>query len=90
MSRTQVLPQWGVTKVAPQEKSTICHCRDGLPSVQQAGGGNAKVAKEREDLEGVLFRMGRSVRKSDNGKVIATEFDEDELYNLTKDNIEVR
>lgn len=50
----------------------------------------AKVAKEREDLEGVLFRMGRSVRKSDNGKVIATEFNEDELYNLTKDNIEVR
>ena len=33
----------------------------------------AQVAKEREDLEGVLFRMGRSVRKSDNGKVIATE-----------------
>ena len=50
----------------------------------------AKVAKEREDLEGVLFRMGRSVRKSDNGKIIATEFNEDELYNLTKDNIEVR
>ena len=50
----------------------------------------AQVAKEREDLEGVLFRMGRSVRKSDNGKVIATEFNEDELYNLTKDNIEVR
>ena len=50
----------------------------------------AQVAKEREDLEGVLFRMGRSVRKSDNGKVIATEFDEDELYNLTKDKIEVR
>lgn len=50
----------------------------------------AQVAKEREDLEGVLFRMGRSVRKSDNGKVIATEFDEDELYSLTKDKIEVR
>lgn len=50
----------------------------------------AQVAKEREDLEGVLFRMGHSVRKSDNGKVIATEFDEDELYNLTKDKIEVR
>lgn len=50
----------------------------------------AQIAKEREDLEGVLFRMGRSVRKSDNGKVIATEFNEDELYNLTKDNIEVR
>lgn len=50
----------------------------------------AKIAKEREDLDGVLFRMGRSVRKSDKGKVIATEFDEDELYNLTKDKIEVR
>lgn len=50
----------------------------------------AQIAKEREDLDGVLFRMGRSVRKSDNGKVIATEFDEDELYNLTKDKIEVR
>lgn len=49
----------------------------------------AQVAKESE-LDGVLFRMGRSVRKSDNGKVIATEFDEDELYNLTKDKIEVR
>ena len=50
----------------------------------------AQVAKEREDLEGVLFRMGRSVRKSDNGKVIATEFNEAELYSLTKENIEVR
>ena len=50
----------------------------------------SQIAKEREDLEGVLFRMGRSVRKSDKNKVIATEFDEDELYNLTKDKIEVR
>ncbi len=50
----------------------------------------AQVAKEREDLDGILFRMGRSVRKSDKGKVIATVYDEDKLYNLTKSNIEVR
>ncbi len=50
----------------------------------------AQVAKERKDLDGVLFRMGRSVRKSDKGKVIATVYDEDKLYNLTKSNIEVR
>ena len=50
----------------------------------------AQVAKEREDLDGILLRMGRSVRKSDKGKVLATEFDEDELYSLTKDKIEVR
>ncbi len=50
----------------------------------------AKVAKERQDLQGVLVRMGQSVRKSNKGKIIATVFDEDELYNLTKDRIEVR
>lgn len=50
----------------------------------------AQVAKDRTDMEGVLFRMGHSVRKSDKGKLIATVFDEDDLYNLTKMNIEVR
>lgn len=50
----------------------------------------AQVAKEREDLDGVLFRMGRSARKSDEGKVIATVYDEDELYNITKTKMEVR
>lgn len=50
----------------------------------------AQVAKDRTDMDGVLFRMGHSVRKSDNGKLIATVFDEDELYNLTKMQMEVR
>ena len=50
----------------------------------------AQVAKDRTDIEGLLFRMGHSVRKSDKGKLIATVFDEDDLYNLTKMNIEVR
>ncbi|BFL69285.1 AAA family ATPase [Moraxella osloensis] len=50
----------------------------------------SQVAKDRTDMEGVLFRMGHSVRKSDKGKLIATVFDEDDLYNLTKMNIEVR
>lgn len=50
----------------------------------------AQVAKDRTDMEGVLFRMGHSVRKSDNGKLIATVFNEDDLYNLTKMQMEVR
>jgi AAA15 family ATPase/GTPase len=50
----------------------------------------SQVAKDRTDMKGVLFRMGHSVRKSDKGKLIATVFDEDDLYNLTKMNIEVR
>ncbi len=49
----------------------------------------AEVARKSE-LDGVLFRLGRSVRKSEYGKVIATEFDEDELYNMTKMQMEVR
>ncbi len=50
----------------------------------------AQVAKEREDLDGVLFRMGRSVRKSDKGKVIATVYDEEDLHYITKAKMEVR
>ncbi|MFW2177287.1 MULTISPECIES: AAA family ATPase [unclassified Moraxella] len=50
----------------------------------------AQIAKERTDMDGVLFRMGHSVRKSDNGKLIATVFDEEKLYHLTKIQMEVR
>lgn len=50
----------------------------------------ASVAKERTDAEGVLFRVGRSVLKSDKGKVIATIFDEDKLANITQSDVEVR
>lgn len=50
----------------------------------------ANTAIARKDVEGVLFRVGRSVRKSDLGKVIATVFDEDALYNITQADVEVR
>jgi len=50
----------------------------------------ANTAIARKDVEGVLFRVGRSVRKSDRGKVIATVFDEDALYNITQADVEVR
>lgn len=49
-----------------------------------------KVAIDRKDIEGVLFRMGRSVRTSDNGRIIATVFDEAALANITQADVEVR
>jgi len=50
----------------------------------------AKAAIARKDVEGVLFRVGRSVKKSNRGQVIATVFDEDALYNITQTDVEVR
>ncbi len=50
----------------------------------------AKIALDRQDVEGVLFRVGRSVRASDKGKVIATVFDEEQLFNITQADVEVR
>ena len=50
----------------------------------------AKVAVEKQDIPGVLFRVGKSVRTSDKGRVIATVFDEDQLYNITQSDVEVR
>lgn len=49
-----------------------------------------KVARKYKDIEGVLFRMGQSVKASDRGKVIATEFNEEQLANLTQADVEVR
>ena len=49
---------------------------------------NAAIA--RQDIDGVLFRMGRSVRTSDQGRVIATVFDEAALQNITQVDVEVR
>jgi hypothetical protein len=37
-----------------------------------------------------LFRMGKSIRTSDRGRVIATVFDEAALNNITQSNMEVR
>ena len=50
----------------------------------------AKAAIARKDVEGVLFRVGRSVKESNRGQVIATVFDEDALYNITQADVEVR
>jgi hypothetical protein len=49
-----------------------------------------KVAVARKDVDGVLFRMGRSVRTSDNGRMIATVFDKVALANITQADVEVR
>ena len=50
----------------------------------------SKVANARKSTEGILFRVGTSVRTSDFGKVIATVFDEDALSNITQADVEVR
>lgn len=50
----------------------------------------AKVALERSDVEGVLFRVGKSARSSDKGKAIATVFNEERLFQITEADIEVR
>jgi AAA15 family ATPase/GTPase len=50
----------------------------------------AKAANACRDVEGVLFRVGRSVKESNRGKVIATVFDEGALYNITQTDVEVR
>lgn len=49
-----------------------------------------KTAIDRQDIEGVLFRVGKSVKDSDRGQVIATVFDEEALYNITQSDVEVR
>lgn len=50
----------------------------------------AKTAIEKKDVEGVLFRVGRSVRSKDKGRVIATVFDESQLSHITQADVEVR
>jgi predicted ATPase len=48
-----------------------------------------KVALNK-DCDGVLFRMGRSARTHDNGKIIATVFDEAALDDFTQADMEIR
>jgi AAA15 family ATPase/GTPase len=49
-----------------------------------------KVATENTRSEGVLFRMGRSIRTSDHGRIIATVFDREKLADITQADVEVR
>ncbi len=50
------------------------------------------MAYRKDHLEnpGVLFRVGCSAKPLENNKVIATEFDAEELTDLTKSDIEIR
>jgi len=50
----------------------------------------AKVAVAKQEVDGVLFRVGKSVRTSNKGRVIATVFEEEQLYNITQSDVEVR
>jgi AAA15 family ATPase/GTPase len=50
----------------------------------------ATIALEKPETEGVLFRMGKSVGKSDYGKVISTVFSGDDLSYITQSNMEIR
>jgi predicted ATPase len=48
-----------------------------------------KVAQDNPE-QGILFKLSRSRLTSDNGKVIATEYDENELGIITSTDLEVR
>ena len=50
----------------------------------------SKIANQREDMEGVLIKMGRSIRDNNKGQVISSVFDEDELAQLTQADVELR
>jgi ABC-type cobalamin/Fe3+-siderophores transport system ATPase subunit len=50
----------------------------------------ARAAHANQAAEGVLFRVGQSVRTSDHGRIIATVFDEEQLYSITQTDVEVR
>lgn len=50
----------------------------------------AEAAKANERVDGVLFHMGRSVRRSNQGQIIATVYDEQALYDMTQADLEVR
>lgn len=50
----------------------------------------AKVAVDKKDIDGILFRLGKSIRTSDKGRIIATVFEEEPLFNITQSDVEVR
>jgi ABC-type branched-subunit amino acid transport system ATPase component len=50
----------------------------------------SKVAKSQTEISAVLFRVGKSVKQSNAGQIIATSFDKEQLYNITQMDAEVR
>jgi AAA15 family ATPase/GTPase len=47
-------------------------------------------ASQNSEQNAMLFRLGRSVRKSDNGKVIAIEYDKEDLQVVSQAQLEIR
>lgn len=50
----------------------------------------AQIAAQNEEIDGVLFRVGRSARASNKDEVIAVEYDRQELATLTAAHVELR
>ncbi|MCX7098060.1 MAG: AAA family ATPase [Methylococcales bacterium] len=50
----------------------------------------SKAATSNTSSQGVLFRIGKSAKASDHGRVIATVFDESELQTITQADMEIR
>jgi predicted ATP-dependent endonuclease of OLD family len=50
----------------------------------------SKIATSNTSSQGVLFRIGKSAKASDRGRVIATVFDESELQTITQADMEIR
>jgi AAA15 family ATPase/GTPase len=49
-----------------------------------------KVTLSNQNVEGILFHMGCSVRTSDKGRVIATVYDKDALAMVTQSDLDIR
>ncbi len=49
-----------------------------------------KVALIHEEVDAILFHMGRSVRNSDKGRVIATVYDREALAIVTQSDLDIR
>ena len=50
----------------------------------------SEVASQDDGVDGILFRVGKSVKSSDQGKTIATTFDEGQLFGIQQADLEVR
>jgi len=50
----------------------------------------ANVVINQDDIEGIVFRIGKSVRNSDKGRVISTVFDKEKLHRIKQIDMEIR
>ena len=61
-----------------------------IVELQKDGNSVGSAIMDKKDIDSVLFRVGKSVRTSDKGRVISTVFDQDQLYSITQSDVEVR